>query len=130
MLRSPASSISISEGSRHKIRIRFRIENNKVSDPPIIEKTVLTLFERQSFIREWQAMIELYDEDDASGSERYDWLVELSNKAEEVRIDSVFAQLHGKHVAISVEPTVYFDNISEEGVESIAQIIFSEIKQE
>ena len=124
---SPMSKLRLARGSQHKIRIRLRIINNNPSSPPIIENVTLTLFERMRHTREWMAVIRLEDEEDVTGSELYDWLVQMTNEAEPVYVESPLPQLHEKKVALSIEPSISFENINESGFDGVAQILLSEV---
>jgi hypothetical protein len=127
MTLSPTSKIRIAKGSKHKIRIRLRIINNDPDDPPVIENVTLTLFERYRYTREWMVVLRLEEEEDVTGADMYDWLVQMTNEAEPIYVESTLTQLHKKKMALALEPNINLENINEEGFDATAQIILSEV---
>ena len=119
---SPQDKVMIGKGSQMKIRPRLRIENNDPDNPPIVENLSLSLFSRTETFNSFLLDVNAAGEDEMSGEELYEGLVDMLTKAEVVNVESVFDFLHNKQMLISVQPNANITSLDEEGWNGVLQV--------
>jgi hypothetical protein len=103
---SPQDKVQLHKGSQMKIRPRLRIENNQASNPPIVENLSLSLFSKTRTFNSFMMDINAVGDDELSGEELYDALMEILFTADVVTVESIFDFMHNKQMIISVAPNV------------------------
>lgn len=119
---SPQDKVQIGKGSQMKIRPRLRIENNDPDNPPIAENISLSLFARTKTFNSFLLDVNAAGEDEMSGEDLYEGLVEMLTVAEVINVESVFEFLHNKRMLISVQPNVNITSLEEEGFQGVLQV--------
>lgn len=122
---SPQDKVDLNLGSKYKIRPRLRIENNSTTTPPIAENFALSLFQRVKTHSTLMMEINAYGEDEISGEEIWQGIIDMVISAETVNVESIFSFLHNKRVVLPSEPNTNITNINPEtGFDGVLQLYF------
>jgi len=122
---SPKDEIQIGSGNKRKLEVRFRLNTNDATTPPILEQWDLEFFERIPSARYFtlscevapRARVQSGGGRDHTPSELFNALDELAKSAEPLTVESIDPNLHGKVVTIYAQPNsqkIGYDSRSKE----------------
>jgi hypothetical protein len=122
-VRDLAAGLILGKGSQIKIRPRLRIESNQANNPPIVENVSLSLFSKARTFNALYVEVNAIGEDDMSGEELYNGLIEMLFLAEAIDVQSVFEFLHNKQMLISIAPNINITSLDpEHGVDGVLNV--------
>jgi len=115
MTLSPMDELSISKGSRSKLRIRFRGNSVEPADPVVLEQWQISLLARTLLYTAWTFFSELADDDEEQGSQdTIDWLNKQAITAQPLTIYSNYPALHLRKVVLTGRPRIAGDQYDPE----------------
>ena len=103
---SPKDKVSVRKGSQTKLRARVRICSNQSNNPPVLENFALSMFQREPTFNSFLLDIDAENDEELSGGDLYDALVDLVFTADVVETESIFEFLDKKQVLLSVQPNI------------------------
>lgn len=108
---SPQDRVMVGKGNQMKIRPRLRIESNEASNPPIVENLSLSLFSKARTFNSFILDVNAAGDDELSGEQLYDELIEMFFSADVVEVESVFEFIHQKQMIIDIAPNVNIESL-------------------
>jgi hypothetical protein len=120
---SPSDNLALGEGSRRKIRLRFRILTSEVLTPTILERYGLTLISRVPIYNAWSILATLVDDDEEQKSSMViKWLNDRASVAEKLTMTSINPIYHGKTVVLQNQPVSNIEDYDPNSLDVTGQI--------
>lgn len=123
IVESPSDEVQIGVGRIRKIRLRFRLNTNTATIPPILEHWALEFFEREPSARFIRLDVDVAPNrttingggQDHKPTELYNALMEMSKTSEVITIESIDPSLHLRSATMYAPPFAKKDSFERGG---------------